>query len=325
MSFDLQKMLESKRAYRQQLAARPIGEKLRILDALRERTLAIRGIAAHSAPNVIREDAALYRGARQNVEWDAGSRMHVLDWLESQDFVEQLQEMVAPTGFVVDREPPRQPKGRHDHRESVLTGSQDNFLPKALKENLKKWWLAHSRGSKLPTWDLVVAAHDAQGTAALILVEAKAHNDELSSEGKALGTRDTEEAQARSDANHEQIGKAIEQASNALRACVPGIALSRNQSYQFCNRIAFAWKLGSLGVPVVLVYLGFLNDRTINPTFLESHAGWQAAFLSHTEAHFPASGMDKEISTLGAPFWLIVRSLETHRVSPPRDERRQLK
>ena len=43
MSFDLQKILESKRAFRRDLAARPIGEKLRMLDAMRERELAIRG------------------------------------------------------------------------------------------------------------------------------------------------------------------------------------------------------------------------------------------------------------------------------------------
>lgn len=43
MTFDLQRMLESKRAHRQHLASRPIGEKLRLLDALRERELAIRG------------------------------------------------------------------------------------------------------------------------------------------------------------------------------------------------------------------------------------------------------------------------------------------
>jgi hypothetical protein len=56
MSFDLQKMLESKRAYRQQLAARPIGEKLRILDALRERTVAIRGQCRDSKATVVREE-----------------------------------------------------------------------------------------------------------------------------------------------------------------------------------------------------------------------------------------------------------------------------
>lgn len=43
MSFDLQKILESKRALRRDLAARPLAEKLRMLDALRERELAIRG------------------------------------------------------------------------------------------------------------------------------------------------------------------------------------------------------------------------------------------------------------------------------------------
>ena len=42
MSFDLKKMLESKRALRRDLAARPIAEKLRMLDDLRERALAIR-------------------------------------------------------------------------------------------------------------------------------------------------------------------------------------------------------------------------------------------------------------------------------------------
>jgi len=42
MSFDLQKILESKRALRRELAARSVAEKLRMLDALRERALAIR-------------------------------------------------------------------------------------------------------------------------------------------------------------------------------------------------------------------------------------------------------------------------------------------
>jgi hypothetical protein len=65
MSFDLQKMLESKRAYRQQLAARPIGEKLRILDALRERTLAIRGNADHSQTAIVREEPQRFGEAKE--------------------------------------------------------------------------------------------------------------------------------------------------------------------------------------------------------------------------------------------------------------------
>ena len=42
MSFDLQRILESKRALRRKLAARPVAEKLRLLDELRDRALAIR-------------------------------------------------------------------------------------------------------------------------------------------------------------------------------------------------------------------------------------------------------------------------------------------
>ena len=40
---DLRRIIESKRALRQRLAARPLAEKLQMLDALRERALAIRG------------------------------------------------------------------------------------------------------------------------------------------------------------------------------------------------------------------------------------------------------------------------------------------
>ena len=42
LSLDLQKILEGKRALRRDLTARPVAEKLRMLDALREREVAIR-------------------------------------------------------------------------------------------------------------------------------------------------------------------------------------------------------------------------------------------------------------------------------------------
>jgi hypothetical protein len=61
MNFDLQKILESKRDLRRNLAARPVAEKLRMLDALRERELAIRGNAVHSDSSVLRETPPAYR------------------------------------------------------------------------------------------------------------------------------------------------------------------------------------------------------------------------------------------------------------------------
>jgi len=67
MTFDLQRILESKRAHRQHLASRPIGEKLRLLDTLRERELAIRGraIPVESASTIVREERKPYGSGPQ--------------------------------------------------------------------------------------------------------------------------------------------------------------------------------------------------------------------------------------------------------------------
>jgi hypothetical protein len=54
MSFDLEQMLRSKKAFRDRLAARPIAEKLRMLDALRARALSICAAKARRAA-VVRE------------------------------------------------------------------------------------------------------------------------------------------------------------------------------------------------------------------------------------------------------------------------------
>lgn len=56
MSFDLQRILESKRALRRELAARPVAEKLRMLDALRERALAIREAKPAPGADVLCEE-----------------------------------------------------------------------------------------------------------------------------------------------------------------------------------------------------------------------------------------------------------------------------
>ena len=63
MTFDLTRILESKRDFRRQLAARPIAEKLAMLDALRERELAIRqaGQPETESTGVLHEEPAPYR------------------------------------------------------------------------------------------------------------------------------------------------------------------------------------------------------------------------------------------------------------------------
>ncbi len=58
MSFDLQKMLESKRALRRELTERPVAEKLRMLDILRKRELAIRASAVRRESNAVGKNPA---------------------------------------------------------------------------------------------------------------------------------------------------------------------------------------------------------------------------------------------------------------------------
>ncbi len=56
MTFDLTKIMQSKREFRQRLAAKPIEEKLAMLDALRARTIALRGSRAEPHPGALREE-----------------------------------------------------------------------------------------------------------------------------------------------------------------------------------------------------------------------------------------------------------------------------
>ena len=60
MSFDLQRVLESKRAYRQKLAARPVAEKLRLLDEMSERARTIRRASATRYPGMVAENPTPY-------------------------------------------------------------------------------------------------------------------------------------------------------------------------------------------------------------------------------------------------------------------------
>jgi hypothetical protein len=68
MSFGLQEILKSKRALRRELAARPLAEKLRMLDALRERTLTIRLAKPALGADGLREQPPPYGKEEQGPE-----------------------------------------------------------------------------------------------------------------------------------------------------------------------------------------------------------------------------------------------------------------
>jgi len=65
MTFDLKRMLESKKALRSKLAGRPLAEKLDMLDALRERTLALRKAGGSMHHTAVQEAPEKYRAEEE--------------------------------------------------------------------------------------------------------------------------------------------------------------------------------------------------------------------------------------------------------------------
>ena len=85
-----------------------------------------------------------------------------------------------------------------------------------------------------------------------------------------------------SQENHKQIGWAIAEASDGLASTTgKPWGLSRDHHYQLSNRFAWSWKLASLGIPAVLLYLGFLNAQDMAEPLFRSEAEWTRAIRDH--------------------------------------------
>ena len=148
-----------------------------------------------------------------------------------------------------------------------------------------------------------------------MLVEAKANVPELSTAGK----REDNDASDRSRENHARIGAAIAEARTALAPLLPGIAIDRDRHYQLSNRLAFAWRLASLGVPTVLVYLGFTGDTGIGDVgeAFADDAHWQRTFRAHLAGVCPPAGLDRPLDVGPARMWVLARSRRALAPSAP--------
>jgi hypothetical protein len=76
--------------------------------------------------------------------------------------------------------------------------------------------------------------------------------------------------------------------------------ISRDSCYQMSNRFAWAWMPTELGIPVVLVYLGFVGaDEMIDKgkPFADA-AAWEALVTSHSAALFPSDVWGHETRAL---------------------------
>ena len=186
-----------------------------------------------------------------------------------------------------------------------------DLLPQPIRESLRDWWLAvYMNDPKTPNWD-IASTCTVEGKKGLLLVEAKAHWKELdrSSKGKRL----EKPASDGTLKNHEKIGAAIEEAAGGLRSATGGSwRIARDSHYQLSNRFAWSWKLASLGVPVVLVYLGFLyaTDIAKGGNLFHSEAHWERVMKGHCEGVIDNGCWGKWIDVNGAPLIPLIRALD---------------
>ena len=218
-----------------------------------------------------------------------------------------LTAMVGPFGSIDPTRHVWAPGGFANPEEGKL-GKTPNFLSETQRGDLLNWWLAarHPQAN-VPNWDLVSQA-TINGCEGLILVEAKAHEAELDPTGKRID----DDASVESITNHKGIANRISEASDALSSATGfDWKLSRDTHYQMSNRFAWAWKLTTMGIPVILVYLGFLNADEMRDRGgpFQSHDHWRRVVESHSQSLFPNTVWEVSCKINGGELIPLIRSM----------------
>ena len=211
--------------------------------------------------------------------------------------VENLTRMVNHPSVVVSPSDTWRPEGRPYPNEVQLDKPDGAILvPQEVAGVLQEWW--PRRGSS-PYWD-IASTCTVYGQRGLVLVEAKAHANELDSGPTRASSR-----------SREQIDEALAEANDGLR-CLTGEhwELSADRHYQLANRIAWSWKLATLGIPTVLVYLGFLNavEMTDQGQMFTTVADWDVRVREHSTGVVPPSSWNTPFQVTGTPLMFLIRA-----------------
>ncbi len=193
-----------------------------------------------------------------------GSRRYVLEWLEKND-LENINLFFKDCNLKIENKGNIKPTSITDSREYEFVDYINNIrIPDEFPINdlksLNKWWAPN--GGTTPVWDLISIC-EINNKKGFLLIEGKAHIKELDCNGKKLKKNRSEDSKK----NHDNIAMCIKTANDSLNKIIPGFKLSINTHYQLCNRIAWAWKISELKIPVVLVYLGFIGSNYFKDTF----------------------------------------------------------
>jgi hypothetical protein len=242
---------------------------------------------------------SLLERLKPNQRKGSKARCHLLTHGHPELVAEQLTKLIAPCGLV-KADDHWMPQGFEDVAEAQL-----HYAPRLLPvdghgQALESWWLAEAnRASVTPNWDIAGTCR-VDGENGLLLVEAKAHFDELKS---------NDHCAAGSKRNLERIDEAILEANQALNMVRAGWNLSHKSHYQLCNRFAWSWKLANLGVPIILVYLGFLRANEMRDP-LPDEQSWKTALRDYARGIVPEDVWGSRLLIDGVPIYPFIRTLE---------------
>lgn len=247
---------------------------------------------------------------RRNQRRGSKPRCHLLTHGPQDRVAKTLAALLAPFASI-NATDQWMPQGFDETTEATLPEAE-RLLPAEVRIELKRWWLVEfSATTRTPNWD-VASTCTIDGRPGIALIEAKAHDQELIKE--ETGRKSIEvPVSGGARRNLLRIEWAVKDASAAL-AQDTGLpwALSRDWNYQMSNRFAWAWKLTDLGIPVVLVYLGFLgaNEMEDKGRPLTDAADWEAVVRAHSRPLFPQEVWGQRWTTRGQPFIPLIRSLD---------------
>jgi hypothetical protein len=243
-----------------------------------------------------------------------GSRAGCLKLTEGPDdtVAARLSRLFAPNAEIDPSRHVWQPRGFDAPDEARLDRSP-RFLGAAQRKLLTDWWLAVPRGANTPNWDIASTA-TIDGREGLVLVEAKAHANEIKIDDRSTSSNPR---------NRGRIIAAIGQANVGLNNAMPGWAMSVDRCYQLCNRFAWSWKVATLGTPVLLVYLGFLNDDDMQKEGepFADHESWERRLHEHTRGVIPPAAWEKAIDVEGTRLRAVIRSIELEPQTAPSPSR----
>ncbi|HVC92748.1 MAG TPA: hypothetical protein VND64_03610 [Pirellulales bacterium] len=246
-----------------------------------------RGEPTSSGP---RDEALTHNGVPPiNPNRDRGSRKHILDLVSSRNFVSTVNRLFSDTDIRLAEPSYPRPYGRAtpaDWREYEIEEYM-RALPFPENKTLDlKWWFPNKTGlNRRPTWDLLCQL-DVGGRPGLLLVEAKAHVREMLEQDKKRDPTLSDESKA----NDRQIKSNIMRTNKVLSDLGAGrFLLSADNHYQLANRIAYLCKLANDGIPVVLLYLGWLNSPAWPRDCFRDQAHWQQVMHKYMAGVVPAS------------------------------------